>query len=423
MKKSLDGKLLLSDPLYKFISVDEETQSFILESAIFEEERSRAKRLHNLGLVRYFFPSASHSKWEHHLGTYHLISESQKFTSFLNSEEFRLLKFLNFFSCFGYTALGYCSAEALLVAAQQKSDLKDELISDYLQPVYKEAKAYADNHSEYKLREMPDDIIKRYRYKALNAWFGAFKLLNIPVKNLPKKLWKKELYAALLSDSSKPKKAYFELAKLEYLQRDLFYTQIVSFNIPIGRAIENHRKHILGDAYNELMESLRAMITREVYTHPQFLALESLAKQAIVDKLISGEMSINDLISKDDQWVEEQIGVRDMVKKVEAGQLILRESTLLDFGHLNKSDKDYTSRNDLGRVLHGSSFPNAEFGYILSPTVEQRSFSNAYNKFRAFDIVLYALNKPKLQDLIQSLGCISELYKTTKLGSVDISHR
>ena len=413
MKKLLDGAYQLPDPLYGFIEVDEDIRSHILDGEALEAERGRAKRLFNLGLVRYVFPSASHTKWEHHLGTHHVIVEAQKHSKLLSTDDFQLLRYLNFFSCFGYPALGYGAAEAILVAAERSDKYRKELLGKFLQPVYEIANKFGDKHDEYRVRTRPEDLLKWYRYKALNAWFGAHKLLSLERKAIHRKVWKHKLIAALVGDASRVKKAYFELARLEYLQRDLHYTQIVTFKIPLGRALGDYKKQLLGDTYDDLLESLRATITRDVYTHPAFLTLESLAREAITEALVSGAVTTDELISKDDYWLEEKIGVSKLVPLVERGQEILRESALFDMAQRDAGDADYSSRRDIAKRLYGAE-PPGQFGYVTSGTVEQRSFSTAYNSFRAVDVVVFAHLKPKLSHLLRTLKELALIYENTK---------
>jgi len=60
------------DPLYDHIDIEEELFEKFLSHPEIIKEVIRAKNISNLGLVKHVFQSASHSKFEHHLGTYKL---------------------------------------------------------------------------------------------------------------------------------------------------------------------------------------------------------------------------------------------------------------------------------------------------------------------------------------------------------------
>jgi len=417
MKNTVKGGMQLADPLYKFVNIDPELKEHVFTNPAFSDDIERAREIYNLGLVRHFFESARHSKWEHHLGTNHLISEAKQLSTYLSNEEFRLLKYLNIFSCFGYFPLGYCSSEAVILAALRDDAFKKSLIDSYLQPLFDLANKHASSYGRDQLEVTPDLLIDRYQYKALNAWFGAYKL-GKHVDHLPKKLWKNELCYQLLSERSKIKKAYYDLATLEYLQRDLFYTQIVTFNIPIQRAIQDHRKQFINPAYTELISALRATITQEVYTHPGYLTLETLIKNNIANHLVDKSLSIDDLLTKSDSWLEEQLDVREFIKHVRSGSLVLRESILVDSDKISSSDANARTRYDAAKRFRNPENSDND-GYVISPVVEMRSHGATRTKWRSAGYVVYALNKPNLPILIEDIWKLAAIYENTKRSSGD----
>lgn len=328
------------DPIYEHIDIEDGIFEKYLSKEIINKEIERATKIKNLGLISNIFIAATHSKWEHHLGTYHLISKSQEFVNFLNSEDFDFLKLLNYFCCFGYLPLTYCTSEAILIAAKESNNFKKECIEKYFEPVLEKANRYATRKG-IPIKLSPNDIIENYFYKALNAWFGAFKLtLKEFIAALKGIYIDKLIYYLIVDDrNNEVKQAYYNFATLDYLQRDLFYTGILNFKIPIRGIFLSDKKVMIDENYKVLIDSLKSSITKQVYCHPAHITLESMVKFRISEMLLTKEISIDDLLQKSDEYLENKIILGEYLTKVEDSDPCLQESLFIDDLLILQSEK------------------------------------------------------------------------------------
>ena len=393
------------DPLYDHIDIEEELFEKFLSHPEIIKEVIRAKNISNLGLVKHVFQSASHSKFEHHLGTYKLIRETEKRILFLNKNEIRYLKYLNFICCFGYLPLAYCTSEAVLIAANESEKFKNELLERYFKIVYEEATKYKSLYDER------EKLIEKYKYKALNAWFGAYKLLKIGKSLKAKKLHKQKLCYFLIENSNKIKKAYFDYATVEYLQRDLFYTGVIKFQIPIKRVFSSSKKVLISENYREIIDSMRTTIHRQVYAHPRHISLETEIKNIIADLLIKGKISIDNLLYNSDSYLEELININNIVASMARNKTVINDYFVIAKQKISSKDKVLYNRRDISK--HVSCDQDFEKdAIILSSSLESRLFS--YNQFLGYNLIIEAKEKTNLFKLIKLAFNLSKFLLETK---------
>lgn len=401
------------DPIYDQVKIEEDLLKSFFSNKHIGLEIQRAKGISNLGLVKYIFPAANHSKFEHHLGTYKLITDTQDNISYLNQNDIKILKYLNFFSCFGYFPFAYCSSEALILAASAKDHIKNQLIEEYLGPVYNEAKKYED------ISDIRESLITSYSYKALNAWFGGLKLYRIGKEFKPKRLHKSKLLFCLIDNRNKIKKAYFDYATVEYLQRDLFYTGVIKFRLPTERVFINSKKFIIHPEYREIVDSMRATINRQVYTHPKHIALESKVKEILADLLCEEKISIKDLMTYKDSFLEQQIDLNRISSEIEKGHTLLNEHFLFDNRFLSQSDDRPRNRNELYIQIAGNE-KRVENGFVVSTNTESRLIS--YNRYSGYSIMIDALENTDMVKLFETIYKVSHfLIMSRRLQGVNVN--
>jgi HD superfamily phosphohydrolase len=71
MKQELNKRKIINDPVYGFISIPGELIFDIIEHPYFQ----RLRRIKQLGLTNYVYPSAIHSRFQHALGCLHLMTQ------------------------------------------------------------------------------------------------------------------------------------------------------------------------------------------------------------------------------------------------------------------------------------------------------------------------------------------------------------
>ena len=71
MHKNIKDKII-NDPIYGIISIQEPIVHEILEHPYFQ----RLRRISQLGLVNLVYPGANHTRFQHALGTLHLMQKA-----------------------------------------------------------------------------------------------------------------------------------------------------------------------------------------------------------------------------------------------------------------------------------------------------------------------------------------------------------
>ena len=71
MKQELNKRKIINDPVYGFISIPGELIFDIIEHPYFQ----RLRRIKQLGLTNYVYPSANHTRFQHALGCMHLMTQ------------------------------------------------------------------------------------------------------------------------------------------------------------------------------------------------------------------------------------------------------------------------------------------------------------------------------------------------------------
>src|ERR1700674_2645394 len=111
----------IPDPIYGTIELDTSLEALLRLPNLAEEKR-RLEIIKSLGLIHISFPSASHSKWEHHVGMTHLAGQLG-----LGAGNKRRLYVLCLFGSIGHLPYTHATEEAVLLAARLSQSFRRSL--------------------------------------------------------------------------------------------------------------------------------------------------------------------------------------------------------------------------------------------------------------------------------------------------------
>ncbi|MBH07662.1 MAG: phosphohydrolase [Flavobacteriales bacterium] len=212
MHKNIKDKII-NDSIYGIISIKEPIIHEIIEHPYFQ----RLRRISQLGLVNLVYPGANHTRFQHALGTLHLM---QKVITHLNTKG-------NFIS----------KKEAIdLKLAILLHDIGHGPFSHALENVI------IDDHSHEKISLMFMQILNKKFKKKLS---GCIKIFT----NNHKKRFLNQLVSSQL-----------DIDRLDYIKRDSFYTGVVEGNIGSDRLI-----NMLNISDNQLVAEEKAIYSIEKF--------------------------------------------------------------------------------------------------------------------------------------------------------------
>lgn len=212
MHKNIKDKII-NDPIYGIISIKESIIHEIIEHPYFQ----RLRRISQLGLVNLVYPGANHTRFQHALGTLHLM---QKVITNLNTRG-------NFISEKDATDLKL----AILL-----HDIGHGPFSHALENVI------IDDHNHEKISLMFMRILNEKFKKKLS---GCIKIFT----NNHKKRFLNQLVSSQL-----------DIDRLDYIKRDSFYTGVVEGNIGSDRLI-----NMLNISGNQLVAEEKAIYSIEKF--------------------------------------------------------------------------------------------------------------------------------------------------------------
>jgi len=212
MHKNIKDKII-NDPIYGIITIKESIIHEIIEHPYFQ----RLRRISQLGLVNLVYPGANHSRFQHALGTLHLM---QKVITHLNSKG----NFIN---------------------EKDATDLKLAiLLHDVGHGPFSHAleNVIIDDHNHEKISLM---FMRNLNEKFKKKLSGCIKIFT----NNHKKRFLNQLVSSQL-----------DIDRLDYIKRDSFYTGVVEGNIGSDRLI-----NMLNISGNQLVAEEKAMYSIEKF--------------------------------------------------------------------------------------------------------------------------------------------------------------
>ncbi len=223
------------DPLYGFIDVRDEVCRNIIKHRYFQ----RLRRITQTGLAFYVYPSATHNRFAHSLGVYHLmgiaINELKKKRCFISQEEENLLIYCSLLHDIGHGPFSHVLENVLIPLDHEKLSLK---VIDLL------------------AREIEEDFS------------GVIKMLTVKEDD--------SFMRALIASQ-------MDMDRLDYLGRDSFFTGVAEGTIGQHRILKtlsvlNGKLAIEEKALLSIENFLHARMVmyKQVYLHKTVLSAEVL---------------------------------------------------------------------------------------------------------------------------------------------------
>jgi len=237
----LNKKKIINDPLYGFISIPNELIYDIINHPYFQ----RLRRIKQLGMTDFVYPGALHTRFHHALGSMHLMNESLVNLRMkgieISEKEYNAALVAILLHDIGHAPFSHA--------------LENELIEDL-------------NHEEISLIIM----------KELNRQFDGALDLAIKIFNGE---YKRKFFHQLVSSQ-------LDIDRLDYLNRDSFFTGVVEGRIGADRIIKLlnvHQDELVVEEKGiysiENFLSARRLMYWQVYIHKTTVGVEKMLIQIV----------------------------------------------------------------------------------------------------------------------------------------------
>ena len=237
------------------------------------EEFQRLRSIKQLGCCNYVFPSATHTRFEHSIGVYHLAC---KYIDILNQEE----------EYYNDTERKCVKIAALIhdLGHGPYSHLFDELFDE-------------EKHHEYRSIRIFKHIDKKYNFGFTEEEMEMIAMIIDPKKEIPTD--KKYIYQIVSNSNG------LDVDRYDYIMRDIKMTGL-NYGIEYER-IMNHSKIIDNEiVFSEKVKTniddffrIRFIMHKEIYNHRTVRGIEFMMKEYI--RTFDDVFNISDVI-KHDNW-------------------------------------------------------------------------------------------------------------------------
>jgi len=333
--------MILKDPLYGFISVDEPFKSLI-ETKNFQ----RLRNIKQLGLSNLVYPSANHSRFEHSIGAFYLAHRV---------------------------------AEKISPKSEKNAYAREFMAAALLHDIGH----YPFSHAIEKFIGIENGA--SHERQTLNIIQNA---------EIAKILKKEKLDIGIICDLISGKGKYGKLIagqidvdRLDYLKRDSYYTGVAYGVIEADVIIKNlalkNKNYIFGIKYLPAMESIlisRYMMYSMVYMHHKTLVANSMLRAAFSEALKAGEIWADQVIEFDD--IDFISALR--ASQTPAKELVNQISNRRLYAEAIKFDKE--DFDDFSKIRK------------IKNIAEIESLIAAELKIKNYEILINILNFPKTGD-------------------------
>ena len=245
----------------------------LVKRIIDTEEFQRLRSIKQLGCCNYVFPSATHTRFEHSIGVYHLAC---KYIDILNQEE----------EYYNDTESKCVKIAALIhdLGHGPYSHLFDELFDE-------------EKHHEYRSIRIFKHIDKKYNLGFTEEEMEMIAMIIKPDKDIPTD--KKYIYQIVSNPNG------IDVDRFDYIMRDIKMTGL-NYGIEYER-IMNHSKIVDHEiVFSEKVKTniddffrIRFIMHKEIYNHRTVRGIEFMMKEYI--RTFDDVFNITDVI-KNDNW-------------------------------------------------------------------------------------------------------------------------
>ncbi len=308
------------DPIHSLIAIDAKDEDCM---RALNEPLERLKGLRQLGWVAIAFPGATHTKYEHALGTFHLArlaTEGRKIRG-IDSHSLRMASLSH---VIGNTAYSYPVARGILMAIDKSAEVKRAL-RKRIDGVAQRLKDL-EGASKTDWRSLGSDLDTQM----IQKWLCVEKLVNvIPDRDGGR------LAADIARFSLDQTQLAYHLIDifhtLDYVLRDLYYTGIANLRLNYDLLLESIQRvtdvQELRSALSNtpewaVVESIKELLVRQAYWDAKVLSAEAMFSKIVAKSLIDNTIGIEVLLTEDDK------GLSDRLIPSDAGRLFRFEEVL-----------------------------------------------------------------------------------------------
>jgi len=263
------------DPILGRITID--PKDVPLYGHLAKEEIVRLSGIANLGIIGAIYLGATHTKWQHALGTYHL-SAVAPFPD-LSTDDRALLRRAALIRPIGHIPFAYCGEAALLDAALADQELKDAILA-YLRPIERTA---CLGKMKCK-RGCLDRIFRAYHYRELYKWLSAAKALDIGAAVIGKDADLTSVVLTILCDDHPLHSILERCAQDDYIQRDAYNWGFAQVRVEYVQGESTGARPAAIE--NALSDALADFLDDNLYSDARVLALTHLHKKQIARWLL-----------------------------------------------------------------------------------------------------------------------------------------
>jgi len=273
--------MLIKDCIYLFIDVPEICQKFI-DHPLFQ----RLRRIYQLGVVKYVFPTATHTRFEHSIGTMYLAGEVidvlRKYTKITEKEK-ELVMLAGLLHDIGHICFSHLAENNIL-----------KKIFGYETHEQRSVRFIKEINNELNL--LQEQEIEQ--------------IANMVLGIIPKNTNKPFLYEIVNNKTSD-----IDVDKMDYLRRDAYHTRLLEFiptyiikNMYVDNISEKHGLHlqIKEKANNDIcnMFITRKKMFYDVYYHKTVRKIEKFYTCMMLQLHKKKLLDIQNIHNYDDHFME-----------------------------------------------------------------------------------------------------------------------
>ena len=304
----MKSQKILNDPVYGFITIPSELIFAIIDHPYFQ----RLRRIRQLGLTDFVYPGALHTRFHHAIGAMHLMS--------ITLDNLRLKG----------TEISDSEYEAALIAI---------LLHDIGHGPFSHA-------LEFSLLEgIPHEELSKLTIEALNREFGG--QLDLAISIFKNKYPRKFLNQLVSSQ--------LDIDRLDYLQRDCFFTGVSEGTIGADRIIKMmavHKDQLVieekGIYSIENFLSARRLMYWQVYLHKTTVSAEKMLINLITRAKTLARQGLSFQVSEEfDFFLKNPLHLRDFQSNPQILEQFLQLDDFDIWGAIKlwKSHPDYVLKN------------------------------------------------------------------------------
>jgi len=307
-KASLKSQKILNDPVYGFITIPSELIFTIIDHPYFQ----RLRRIKQLGLTDFVYPGALHTRFHHAIGAMHLMS--------ITLDNLRIKG----------TEITEEEYEAALIAI---------LLHDIGHGPFSHALEYS------LLKGVPHEELSLLTIELLNQEFGGKLELSLRIF---KNQYERKFFHQLVSSQ-------LDIDRLDYLQRDCFFTGVSEGTIGADRIIKmmdvKDDQVVIEEKGIYSIEnflSARRLMYWQVYLHKTTVSAEKMLIKLIQRAKFLRQSGTNFTITEEfDFFLNQNLSIADFRTNPDYLRLFLEMDDLDIWGAIKlwKNHPDYVLRN------------------------------------------------------------------------------